>query len=288
MNVAAWLHGLGLGQYEQSFRENDIDAEVLAHLTADDLIGMGVASVGHRRKLLAAIAALRDRLAQAGRGAASISQAASPLPEAERRQVTVLFADLAGYTKLADELDAEEVHALLESFFNLADASVVNHGGTVDKHIGDCVMAVFGAPVAYGNDPERCVRAALDIGRRLPMLAVELGRPIDVHIGIASGEVVASGTGSARHLEYTVTGDSVNLASRLTDQTPAGEILISDSVHRALAERIDCSEVGELAIQGFARPVRAWRLRGFRGPARSGRREPSLDDAGNCGSLKRR
>jgi class 3 adenylate cyclase/tetratricopeptide (TPR) repeat protein len=274
MNVAAWLHSLGLGQYEQSFRENDIDAEVLAHLTADDLIGIGVASVGHRRKLLAAIAALRDQSAPAplpAPGAASISQAASPLPEAERRQVTVLFADLAGYTKLADELDAEEVHAVLESFFNLADASVADHGGTIDKHIGDCVMAVFGAPVAYGNDPERCLRAALDIGRRMPMLAAELGRPVGVHIGIASGEVMASGTGSARHLEYTVTGESVNLASRLTDQAATGEILISDSVHRALAERIDCSEVGELAIQGLAKPVRAWRLRGFRERARSGR-----------------
>lgn len=271
MNVAAWLHGLGLGQYEQSFRENDIDAELLAQLTSDDLIAIGVASLGHRRKLLAAIAALRDAPGSISLpGAASLSRMTSPLPEAERRQVTVLFADLAGYTKLADELDAEETHALLESFFNLADASVVDHGGSVDKHIGDCVMAVFGAPVAYGNDPERCVRAALDIGRRMPMLAAELGRPIGVHIGIASGEVVASGTGSARHLEYTVTGESVNLASRLTDQAHTGEILISDSVHRALVERIDCSEVGELAIQGLAKPVRAWRMHGFRDPARSG------------------
>ncbi|MBI5260452.1 MAG: AAA family ATPase [Bradyrhizobium sp.] len=275
MNVAAWLHGLGLGQYEQSFRENDIDAELLTQLTSDDLIAIGVTSLGHRRKLLAAITALHDGAAPGSisvPGAASISRTISSLPEAERRQVTVLFADLAGYTKLADELDSEEIHALLERFFNLADASVVDHGGSVDKHIGDCVMAVFGAPLAYGNDPERCVRAALDIGRRMPMLAAELGRPIGVHIGIASGEVVASGTGSARHLEYTVTGESVNLASRLTDQAHTGEILISDSVHRALAERIDCSEVGDLPIQGLAKPVRAWRLRGFREPARSGGR----------------
>jgi class 3 adenylate cyclase/tetratricopeptide (TPR) repeat protein len=272
MNVAAWLHGLGLGQYEQSFRENDIDVELLAQLTSDDLTAIGVRSLGHRRKLLAAIAALRDGAASGSRslpGAPSILRMSSSLPEAERRQVTVLFADLAGYTKLADELDAEEVHALLERFFNLADACVVDHGGSVDKHIGDCVMAVFGAPVAYGNDSERCIRAALDIGGRIPTLEAELGRPVGVHIGIASGEVVASGTGSARHLEYTVTGESVNLASRLTDQAATGEILISDSVHRALAERIDCSDAGDLVIQGFARPVRAWRLRGLREPARS-------------------
>ena len=78
---------------------------------------------------------------------------------------------------------------------------------------------------------------------------------------------MASGTGSARHREYTVTGESVNLASRLTDNAPTGEILISDSVHRALPERVDCSEVGELAIKGLAKPVRAWRLRAFREPA---------------------
>ena len=275
MDVAAWLNGLGLGQYEQAFRENDIDAEVIADLTADDLIRVGITSVGHRRKLLAAITVLRHGMTPASPpdpGApVAIPRVSSPLPEAERRQVTVLFADLAGYTKLAGELDAEEVHALLGSFFDLADTSVANHGGTVDKHIGDCVMAVFGAPVAYGNDAERCIRAALDIGRRMPGLAAELGRPVDVHIGIASGEVVASGTGSARHLEYTVTGESVNLASRLTDEAAAGEILISDAVHRALAERVDCSAIGELAIKGLAKPVKAWRLRALREPVRSGR-----------------
>jgi class 3 adenylate cyclase/tetratricopeptide (TPR) repeat protein len=273
MDVGTWLRNLGLGRYEQAFRENDIDAVVLADLTAEDLIGLGVTSIGHRRKLLAAIAQLRGGTAPLPvQGAsASISQIASPVPGAERRHVTVLFADLAGYTKLAEELDAEEVHALLGRFFDLADASVAEHGGTVDKHIGDCVMAVFGAPVAYGNDPERCVRAALEIQRRMPVLAAELGRPIGVHVGIASGEVVASGTGSARHLEYTVTGESVNLASRLSDEAAPGEILISDSIHRALADRLDCSEVGELAIKGLAKPVRAWHLRAFRDPARSGR-----------------
>ncbi len=300
MNVAAWLRGLGLGQYEQAFRKNDIDGQVLADLTTEDLIGVGVTSVGHRRKLLAAIAALRDETAPSafpGAGArTSTSRASASLPQAERRQVAVLFADLAGYTKLADELDAEEVHALLGRFFDLADSSVADHGGSVDKHIGDCVMAVFGAPVAYGNDSERCIRAALDIRRGVPQLAAELGHSIGVHIGIASGEVVASGTGSARHLEYTVTGESVNLASRLTDEAAAGEILISDSLHRALAEQLDCAEVGAVAIKGLAKPVRAWRLRAFRDPARAGRhpfvgRESELTQLeaalGQCRDMRR-
>jgi class 3 adenylate cyclase len=273
MDVTAWLRGLGLGQYDQAFLENDIDVQVLTNLTAEDLLGLGVTSIGHRRKLLAAIAVLRVGSAPTATppitALTTIYGAASPLPEAERRQVTVLYADLAGYTKLSNELDAEDVHALLGRFFDLVDGIVTDYGGTVDKHIGDCTMAVFGAPVAHGDDSERCVRSALDIQHRVPILAAELGQPIGVHIGVASGEVVASGTGSAQHREYTVTGESVNLASRLTDKAAAGEILISDSVSRALNDRIECARVGELAIKGMAKPVRTWRLLALREPARS-------------------
>ena len=138
MDVAAWLESLGLPQYAQAFADNAVDAAVLPALTADDLKELGVTAVGHRRRLLEAIAALQTT---------SPAAAASPtLLEGERRQVSVLFADLVGYTKLATELDPEEVHSLLDAFFQLADRLVAEYGGHVDKHIGDCVMAVFGAP----------------------------------------------------------------------------------------------------------------------------------------------
>jgi class 3 adenylate cyclase/tetratricopeptide (TPR) repeat protein len=182
--------------------------------------------------------------------------------DAERRQVTVLFADLAGYTEISRQVDAEEVHALLERFFERVDGIVARFGGAVDKHIGDCVMAVFGAPVAHGNDAERAARAALAIHEAMPGLGVELGRSIGVHIGLAAGQVVASPTGSAAHREYTVTGDSVNLASRLTETAPTGTILISDLVQRVLPPRFACREAGKLAIRGLSEPVRAWRLLG--------------------------
>ena len=185
----------------------------------------------------------------------------------ERRQVAVLFADLAGYTALAQELDAEELHGLLDGFFAVADRLIEEHGGTVDKHIGDCVMGVFGAPVAHGNDAERAARAALAIRDAMPALSARMVRPIAVHIGVASGQVVASGTGGPGHRTYTVTGDSVNLASRLTDLAAPGEILVSDAVRRALAERLECDEVEALAVKGFAEPVRAWRLLGLRASA---------------------
>jgi class 3 adenylate cyclase/tetratricopeptide (TPR) repeat protein len=271
MDIGAWLRNLGLERYEPAFRENEIDAEVLPRLTPEDLTALGVTAIGHRRKLLDAIAALRDGRPLPGSGSLvadgpelAKDAAAPTLPAGERRQVAVLFADLAGYTALSQELDAEEVHALLERFFDRADRIVEDHGGRIDKHIGDCVMAVFGAPAAHGNDAERAVRASLALRDDMPALTAEVGRPIRVHVGIAAGQVVASGIGSAGYSEYAVTGESVNLASRLTDAAAADEILISDGVRRALAERLDCLDAGALEVKGFAEPMRAWRLRGLR------------------------
>ena len=132
----------------------------------------------------------------------------------ERRQVTVLFADISGFTRMTSEQDAEEIHRRLNNYFEAVDGAIRRFGGNIDKNIGDAVMAVFGAPIAHSDDPERAIRAALDMHQA----AAELDLPISIHIGIASGQVVAGGTGSATHSEYTVTGESVNLASRLQDQ----------------------------------------------------------------------
>jgi class 3 adenylate cyclase/tetratricopeptide (TPR) repeat protein len=264
LKVASWLRNLGLERYEPTFRENEIDSDVLPQLTAEDLTALGVTSVGHRRKLLAAIAALRDGTDPTGSSDARDAEPTTLVPEGERREVTVLFADLAGYTRLSSELDAEEVHALLGRFFELIDGIIESYGGSIDKHIGDCAMAAFGAPTAHSNDPERAVRAALDIQREMPALGRELGRPVGVHIGVASGQVVASGTGSDHRREYTVTGESVNLASRLTDEAPSGAILVSDAVYRMLSDRLECAQVGELSVKGLEVPVTAWRVAGLR------------------------
>ena len=266
MDLSTWLRNLGLGQYEQAFRDNAIGPDVLLRLTTEDLKELGVVSVGHRRKLLDAIAALRVFASPASDDAreARILSAPPVDPIGERRQVTVLFADLVGYTAWGQQLDAEEVHALLNQFFDRADRVVQEHGGHIVRHIGDCVMAVFGAPVAHDNDAERAARAALAIQAAIPEVSVRVGRPVGVHMGVAGGQVVASRTGSASYSEYTVTGNAANLASRLTDAAEADEILVSDETHGALAERFDCVDAGTLGIKGFAEPVRAWRLRGLR------------------------
>jgi len=169
--------------------------------------------------------------------------------QAERRQVTILFADLAGYTRLSNELDAEEVHQILGCFFDSADAIIREHGGTIDKHLGDCVMAVFGAPIAQGNDPLHAVRAAYNIQASMPEISLQAGRKLEVHIGIASGQVVASGVGKDAH--YTVTGDSVNLASRLADVAKSGETFISRQVQLSVSNHFLLGDGGELIVKGF-------------------------------------
>ncbi len=271
MDVATWLDRLGLSAYVDTFAENDLlDEATLVLVDADDLKEIGVASLGHRKRLLAAIDELRASRDLMG----ARSQARAAAMAGERRQVTVLFADLAGYTQLTRELGDEGVHSLMARFFDVVDGAIERFGGTVDKHIGDCTMAVFGAPKSHDNDPERAVRAAIAIREAMPDLGAELGRELVIHVGIASGQVVASGIGSGGRREYTVTGDSVNLASRLTDRASDGEILISDAVYEAAGGLLEASSVGGLEIKGFAKPVSAWRVLGLRAKASPPRRGP--------------
>ncbi len=189
----------------------------------------------------------------------------APAAEAERRQVSILFVDLSGFTELSSMHGPEETHRLLSRFFETVDGIVESYGGTIDKHIGDAVMALFGAPVAHGNDPERAVRAAMDIHKAMDALSNEMDLALEVHAGIASGQVVASGLGSESHREYTVLGASVNLAARLVDMAVPGETLISDAVHRALPHFVDVEEVSDVTVKGLERPVKLWRLLSFKG-----------------------
>ncbi|WP_262421509.1 adenylate/guanylate cyclase domain-containing protein [Paraburkholderia sp. UCT31] len=154
VDVAVWLHSLGMERYEPVFRENAIDADVLRDLTADDLKELGIASVGHRRKLLDALTELRARPGLR-HSAASPGEA-----KGERRQVAVLFADLCGFTRMSREVDAEEVLAVLDRYFEQVDRTIEQHGGHVDKHVGDCVMAVFGAPVSSVYMATSCMTSA--------------------------------------------------------------------------------------------------------------------------------
>jgi class 3 adenylate cyclase/tetratricopeptide (TPR) repeat protein len=185
----------------------------------------------------------------------------------DRRPVTVLFCDLVGYTQLSSALDAEDVHGLLERFFALVDATVDRFGGTIDKHIGDAAMALFGAPLARGNDAERAVRAALEIQTSVPKLASGLPAALAVHIGIATGEVIASSVGSQHHRGYTVTGEAANIAARLLEKAISGETLVSGDVYQATNHVVCYEPLGPLALKGVGHPVEAWRPTAIRSSA---------------------
>ena len=160
MDIAEWLRGLGLEQYEPAFRDNFVDANVLPDLTAEDLVGLGVTAIGHRRKLLAAIAALgaeptRD-LAQPAASATS-TPISPPTIDAERRQLTIMFCDLVGSTALAARLDPEDLREVIGAYHRCCADLVTAAGGFVAKYMGDGVLAYFGYPQAHEHDAEHAV-----------------------------------------------------------------------------------------------------------------------------------
>ncbi|UWU75466.1 AAA family ATPase [Bradyrhizobium huanghuaihaiense] len=266
MDVAAWLCGLGLGQYEQAFRENDIDAEVLMDLTAEDLIGLGVASIGHRRKLLAAIAALR-----AGSISATTPDTAAPAalsgkallaPEAERRQLTVMFVDLVGSTALAARLDPEEMAEVLRNYHSAVAGAIARFEGHVAKYMGDGVLAYFGYPRAHEDEAERAVRAGLAAVAAVRSLTAH-GATLVARVGIATGPVVVGeliGEGAVR--EETVVGDTPNLAARLQTLAEPGAVVISARTRELIGGLFELAELGMQILKGFPVPVRPWRVVG--------------------------
>src|SRR5215213_10239731 len=163
MDVGTWLRDLGLDQYEHAFRENDIDGAVLADLTVDDLSGLGVVSIGHRRKLLAAFAAMRAGSppgpVSSMQALAEVRETTLPPPGAEWRQLTVMFVDLVGSTAVAARLDPEDMREVIGTYHRCVSEAVNRFGGFVAKYMGDGVLVYFGWPQAYENDAERAVRA---------------------------------------------------------------------------------------------------------------------------------
>jgi class 3 adenylate cyclase len=163
MDVVVWLRSLGLRKYEAAFRENDIDETVLPNLTAEDLKELGVASLGHRRKLLDAIAALRTdasgKAPSADVPTASGASSVTPEDRAERRQVTVMFSDLVGSTALSGRMDPEDLREVISAYQKCVAETVGHFGGFVAKYMGDGVLIYYGYPRAHEDDADRAVRS---------------------------------------------------------------------------------------------------------------------------------
>ena len=264
MDVGAWLRSIGLAQYEQLFRQNDIDAEVLGDLTDADLEKLGL-TLGHRKRLLKAIASLD--------GTEPVATPTSHAPPslstdaAERRPITVMFCDLVGSTNLAARLDAEDWRNLVGAYLDEASAAVTGLGGHVLKKLGDGLMALFGYPHAQENDAERAVRAALAIQRALGDFNArnaKTGAPeLAVRIGLDMGPVVVDAAGE-------VFGDAPNVAARVQSAAEPGTVLVSAAVQRQVSGLFVVEDKGAHPLKGVPSPVTLYRVVRASGGGRRG------------------
>jgi class 3 adenylate cyclase len=212
---------------------------------------------------------LADRILNAGRQI-----------ESERRLVTILFVDVTGFTALSEKLDPEVVTSVLNDCFTGLISTILRYEGTIDKFIGDGIMAIFGAPHAHENDTERAVRCALDMAADLERFnrrrAGDLPDPLGLHIGLHSGMVVAGNVGNDVRMNYSVIGDTVNLASRLVEIAPRGEIYLSSETFKLVAPVIAAEGPFEMHIRGKSAAVFVYRLVALHG---NGKRQREIDSA---------
>jgi class 3 adenylate cyclase len=236
--ISDWLEKLGMSEYAQRFAEHDIDIEVLRELTDADFDRLGV-SIGHRRKLLKALAA--------GVPTSVVSPASkSATDSAERRQVTVMFSDLVGSTALSARVDPEDLREVISAYQKCVAETVQRFGGFVAKYMGDGVLVYFGYPQAHEDDAERAVRAGLELIQAVSGL--KSSAALQTRVGIATGLVVVGdliGTGAAQ--EQAVVGETPNLAARLQSIAEPNTVVIGESARKLIGNLFDLQDLGGLS-----------------------------------------
>ncbi len=173
-----------------------------------------------------------------------------------------MFADISGFTSMSEKMSPEEVTSIMNDCFEMMGNLVERYGGRIDKFIGDCVMATFGVPTAIENAPQKAVNTAIEMRNELYRFNRErnLAIPLDIHIGINSGNVLAGIVGSAQKQEYTVMGDTVNLASHLEDASQTGQILVGLDTHKATKDAFEYKELKPITMKGKEKPVPVFEL----------------------------
>jgi class 3 adenylate cyclase len=260
MDIVVWLRTLGLGKYEAVFRENDIDETVLPSLTHENLKELGVASLGHRVKLLDAIAALSS---DAGGNTPSVDATASSAPSvppedrAERRQVTVMFSDLVGSTALSACMDPEDLREIISAYQKCVAETVGRFGGFVAKYMGDGVLVYFGYPQAHEDDAERAVRAGLELIAAVGSLKTRVA--LQIRVGIATGLVVVGDLiGSGASQEQAIVGETPNLAARLQGIAQLNGVVVAESTRKLIGNLFELDDLGAQDLKGLTGSVRAW------------------------------
>ena len=268
MDVEDWLRSLGLERYEAAFRENDVDAALLPNLTSDDLKDLGVTSLGHRRQLMDGIAVLRANLVPTAHPnqvpppqvAAPSARDGTSASIAERRQISVMFCDVVGFTALSSRLDPEDLSVLIRGYQSCVAETIARFGGFTARYVGDGILIYFGWPEAHEANAERAVRSGLaiiDAIGRLPVLMV----PLQIRIGIATGLVIIGepiGVGDAR--QQTAIGQTPNLAAHLQGLADPNSVVIDAETYRQVGGLFDQRELGQVSLKGLPDPVHAWQV----------------------------
>jgi class 3 adenylate cyclase/tetratricopeptide (TPR) repeat protein len=256
LEIESWLNKLGLSQYNEVFSRNAIDFTILPSLTDADLKDIGVAALGHRKKLLAAIAQLESDLP----AVSSTKGFAEPSSVAERRNLTVMFVDLVGSTVLSGRLDPEEMREVLQTFQNTVAGEISRYEGHIAKFMGDGVLAYFGWPRAHEDEAERAIRAALAISGVVSKLVINR-EVLACRIGIATGVVVVGdliGEGAAQ--EEAVVGETPNLASRLQGVAHPGAVVISDVTRELVGDLFEFRLIPRPMLKGFETTIPAFEV----------------------------
>jgi class 3 adenylate cyclase len=255
--IADWLEKLGMSEYAQRFAENRIDFSVLPDLTDQDLEKLGVV-LGDRRKILRAIANLETSMSVPAATVATAVSAGRPiLDTAERRQVTVMFADLVGSTALSARMDPEDLREVISAYQKCVAETVQRFGGFVAKYMGDGVLVYFGYPHAHEDDAERAVRAGLELVAAVGGLKTHAA--LQTRVGIATGMVVVGDLiGSGASQEQAIVGETPNLSARLQSIAESNSVVIAEATRRLLGNLFELEDLGAKRLRGIAGQVRAW------------------------------
>ena len=255
MDVGSWLRRLGLEQYEATFRQNNVDETVLPSMTAEDLKDLGVGSVGHRRKLLDAIAALRAEASPpTPLSDAPLATDQAAKDTAERRQVTVMFSDLVGSTALSARMDPEDLREVISAYQGCVAEIVRRFGGFVARMMGDGALIYFGYPAAHEDDAERAVRCGLDLIDAVATLPAP--EPLQVRIGVATGMVVVGDlVRSGEAQGHDIVGETPNVAARLQAIAEPNTVVIAEATRKLLGNLFELRDLGSKELKGIAGPV---------------------------------
>ncbi len=264
-DVREWLEGLKLGQYAQAFVENDVDHALLPELSENDLEKLGVASLGHRKRLVKAIALLRADIASERSVAAA---ALTPIPpgagaEAERRQLSVMFCDLVGSTPLSERLDPEDLRDVIRAYQDAVARAAKHYGGHIARYLGDGLLVYFGWPRAHEDQAERAIRAGLAAIAAVRNTQLEGDLQLNARVGIATGRVVIGDlVGDVGRDVDAVTGETPNLAARLQGVARSNQVVIDAATYGLVGTAFELEDMGVRDLKGFSQPVPVWNVRG--------------------------